>query len=166
MPSVAPLVYPVPISTTLIKRNEVAAEYFDRRAQADLLARYPTSTLESALPPQEKRFVNRFCDPDHRVNNGSVFSLITGGTFDPLGNGRVQRAKQRAKKCGESELSDQELHDAFMGRVVRGRATGTPSRTFPVVGKMLKRDVLYLIIVNLPTEGERVQVMQALSEEE
>ena len=59
-------------------------------------------------------------------------------------------------------MSEREKHDAYMGRKVRGRATGTPSRTLPVVGKMLKKDVLYLCIVNVPSQEEIARVKAIL----
>jgi hypothetical protein len=51
-------------------------------------------------------------------------------------------------------LSKLEKHDAFMGRNVRGRVIGTPSKAIPLLGKLLKRDVQYLVIFNMPVEEE------------
>jgi hypothetical protein len=41
-----------------------------------------------------------------------------------------------------------------MGRNVRGRVIGTPSKAIPLLGKLLKRDVQYLVIFNMPVEEE------------
>ena len=76
--------------------------------------------------------------------------------------GRVQLAKQHGRKHGQEELTEAEKHDAYMGRKVRGRVTGTPSKRLPVIGKLLKKDVLYLIIVNLPSEEEIREVEERL----
>ena len=76
--------------------------------------------------------------------------------------GRVQRAKPYGRKHGQEELTEAEKHDAYMGRKVRGRVTGTPSKTLPVIGKLLKKDVLYLIIVNLPSEEEIREIGERL----
>ena len=114
--------------------------------------------------------VNRYADPDHPVNNGSLFGMLTGGAYDPIGAGRITRAEAKAKKQGETPLTEEERHDALMGRKVRGRVTGTPSKSIPLIGKILHKDVLYLIIVNLPTEQEmedlREQIRKAKREEE
>ncbi|KAF2098893.1 hypothetical protein NA57DRAFT_76127 [Rhizodiscina lignyota] len=170
LPEFAPLVYPsldhaltsqaLPQNT--IQRNYAAVnDYLDRRAQVDFVMSNRDLEFAKALPPQ-KKFVNRFCDPNHPVNSGSLFGLITGGTFDPIAMGRVRRAESKAKRNGEAPLTEQEKHDAYMGRQVRGRVTGTPSKKVPILSKMLKHDVLYLIIVNMPTEAEMEEVRQAL----
>lgn len=178
LPEGAPLIYPAldaalssdnnstaltSQSNALSRNAALIADYLDRRAQADFAAQYPGSKLSANLPPQEKKFVNRFCDPDHPVNSGSIFGLVTGGTWDPIAAGRIRRAENKARKNNESPLTDAERHDAYMGRKVRGRITGTPSKTLPVIGKVLKRDALYLVIVNLPTEREVAEIRDSLT---
>ena len=139
----------------LKRKASIVNEYLDRRSQGDFAVKNPNSKYAAALPAQSKdTYVNRFANPDHRVNNGSIFSLLSGGSVDPIGAGRVRRAEKKAKRKGEPVLSEQERHDAFMGRKVRGRVTGTPSKSIPIVGKMLKKDVLYLFVTNLPSEEE------------
>ena len=64
------------------------------------------------------------------------------------------RAETNAKKNGQPPLTETERHEAYMVRKVRGRVTGTPSKSLPLLGKMLKRDVLYLIIVELPSDEQ------------
>lgn len=51
-------------------------------------------------------------------------------------------------------MTESERHDAYMGRKVRGRVTGTPSKEIPILGKMLRKGVLYLVVVNLPGDEE------------
>jgi hypothetical protein len=185
MPEFAPLIHPaldmvlssssLTTSTTsatenskalsLVKRkSSLVQEYLDRRTQADFAIKNPKSKYTAALGPtaQENAYVNRYANPDHPVNNGSIFALLTGGTFDPIGMGRVQRAEAKARRSGEPPLSEQERHDALMGRKVRGRVTGTPSKSIPVVGKLLKNDALYLLVTNLPTDEEVRAVRQQL----
>lgn len=172
VPDCAPLTYPsldlalTPNTLTktniLAKNRAVVQDYLDRRAQASFITANPTCKIAAALPPPQQPFVNRYCDPNHRVNNGSVFGLLTGGTVDPIGFGRVVKAKHEARKNGEERLTEREIHDAHMGRRVRGRITGTPSKDFPVVGKLFKKNVLYLVIVNLPSSEDVRHVEESL----
>lgn len=148
---------------TLKNRSTFLQDYFDRRAQASFVEQNRGSKLAAALPSAEKQFVNRFADPNHPVNSGSIFGLVTGGTWDPIATGRVRRAEEKARSKDEPPLTPEERHDAYMGRKVRGRVTGTNSRTLPIVGKLLKKNMLYLIIVNLPTQQEIDQVRRMLN---
>jgi hypothetical protein len=175
-PECAPLIYPSldlvaqsneltntksgPLSINL--RSPVVQDYLDRRAQAEFAQNNPNSKLNSTLPPQDKKYVNRFADPDHPVNAGSIYALVSGGTWDPVARSRVRRAESRAKKLGQPPLTDQEKHDAYMGRVVRGKSMGTPSKKIPVIGRILKKDVLYLTIVNLPSAEEMERIKREL----
>lgn len=147
--------------TTTPSRSSIVQDYLDRRAQASFAAQNKNSTLTSTLPPQETKFVNRYADPDHPVNSGSIFGLVTGGTFDPIANGRVRRASRKAKRKGEPPLTAEEKHDAYMGRKVRDRVTGTPSKEMLGLKRFFAGSVLYLVITNLPEgvgvgEGDRV----------
>ena len=94
------------------------------------------------------------------MNSGSIFGLLSGGNFDPIASGRVRRAEKHARKHGQPPLTEEEKHGAYMGRKVRGRVTGTPSKKIPILGKMMKKDVLYLVIVDLPTEQQMTNVRQ------
>lgn len=161
IPDCAPLIYPsldlVLSSNELTKQSSAKAKavnaYLDQRAQTVFQTKNPNSKLTQIAPPQEKPYVNRFADPNHPVNSGSIFGLLTGGAFDPIAAGRVQRAERHARKHGQPPLSDVEKHDAYMGRKVRGRVTGTPSKS-TIIGKMMKKDVLYLVVVDLPTQEQ------------
>lgn len=166
LPECAPLIHPaldVALTSTsltkessIMQRNSsVVNDYLDRRSQDLFASKNPDSKLTAAMPVSSPdSYVNRFANPDHPVNNGSIFALLSGGTFDPIGAGRVRRAEAKAKRKGEEPLTDRERHDALMGRKVRGRVTGTPSKELPLIGKVLKKDVLYLVVVNLPTDEE------------
>ncbi|KAG9780008.1 hypothetical protein KCU88_g3873, partial [Aureobasidium melanogenum] len=173
LPEAAPLVYPaldMVLSSKAVTKTKSGAnikslviqEYLDRRAQADFMHEYPGSKLSTMIQPEPKKPVNRFADPNHPVNSGSIFGLVTGGTWDPVAQGRIRRAEDKAKRNGEPPLTAEERHDAYMGRKVRGRVTGTPSKQLPIIGKSLKKDVLYLAIVNLPTEEELERVQKEL----
>lgn len=145
-------------SPTTISTTTTIQTYLDHRSQTLFKTTNPTSKLSQTYGPQPK-FTNRFCDPNHPVNSGSIFGLISGGTFDPIAAGRVRRAEYHAQRHGGVPLTESERHDAYMGRKVRGRSTGTPSREIPILGKMLKKGVLYLVVVNLPGD-EEVRLMR------
>ena len=150
--------------SVLTKKGAILNDYLDRRAQTEFAVVNPKSKIAAALPSQQSSYVNRFADPNHPVNSGSIFGLFSGGTFDPIAAGRVSRAERNAKNNGQPPLTETERHEAYMGRKVRGRVTGTPSKSLPLLGKILKRDVLYLIIVELPTDEQMREVEKKIQE--
>jgi hypothetical protein len=125
----------------------------DRRAQATYAGTNPDSRLAHAAPPPEKKFASRFADPNHPVNSGSIVSLLTGGNVDPLKGRRTRRAQRKAGRRGE-QLSEQDVQNAQMGRA--------PRRRKGLIGRVLQQDVLYLTIVNMPSESEMREIMQEL----
>ncbi|KAI1621401.1 hypothetical protein EDD37DRAFT_696830 [Exophiala viscosa] len=164
LPEGAPLVYPAletADGTPLGKKGSngirtTAAfldSYLDRRAQARWAAQHPDSQLASMNPPSEKKFVNRFSDPNHPIHSGTIIGPLTGGKWDPVADLRAKRAIRRARRRGV-ELSEAEIWNARMGR---STATG-------VVGRILQRDVLYMIVTNLPTEAEMRAANESLEE--
>ena len=167
LPESAPLIYPAldaaaanAASTDQAlpekKRNALKssgsfiANYLDRRAQAEYAGSNPNSKLAS--PPPSKPFASRYSDPNHPANSGTLLALLTGGHFDPKGRRRVRRAERRARMRGV-HLTDTDLKNAGMGR--------SPMRRQGLIRRVLQQDVLYLTIVNLPTQRE----MDALTRE-
>lgn len=75
------------------------------------------------------QFASKFADPNHSASNGHPISLLTGGYINP------------------TSLGDREQHND---------AGGVRSRAGPVKGiqRLLKQDVLYLTVVNMPSEEE------------
>jgi hypothetical protein len=106
------------------------------------------------LLTRNDQVVNRFCDPDYPVDNGSIFALVTGDAFEPIGAERAHRAESKAKENGKAVLTEAERHDALMRRKTRGRVKGAPSKSIPILGRMLKEDVLYLVRVYFPNPGD------------
>jgi hypothetical protein len=163
LPEAAPLIFPaldrvaddtsaegVKKQTKMKSTQKFVSDYFDRRAQAQYAAENPGSSL---AVPTEKQFASRYSDPNHAVNNGSLISLITGGVVDlktmkqrRKGNKRIRRAVRR----GEPVTDQTALR--------RGGRQG-------LVKKMLQKDVLYLMIVNLPSESERQAGQDAVRNE-
>jgi hypothetical protein len=133
------------------QKSKFLADYLDRRAQAVYASTNPNSQLSA--PPPEKKFASRFSDPNHPINSGSLIALATGGHFDPKAKKRAARAQRRANRRGY-ELSETDLKNAEMGRL--------PRRRKGLIGRVLQQDVLYLTIVNLPSESEMREMMQQL----
>lgn len=107
-------------------------------------------------------FSSRFSDPNHRANSGSLLSLVTGGAINP-GSRQERRAKRNEARAVQQEHRDE-------GRMARGKAPRGPrpdrrqraQKKGGPIKKVLQQDVLYLIIVNLPTEQEVQQSVAQL----
>ncbi|KAL7789098.1 hypothetical protein V8C37DRAFT_386647 [Trichoderma ceciliae] len=159
LPQAAPLIYPdsddnaddgsekeVKKQNKLKSGMNFASDYFDRRAQAKYAAENPGSVL--ATPPSEKQFANKFSDPNHPANSGSIVSLLSGGAID---------LKRGRRISGVTKL-------------VSARGQGTPDDAPPrkrgerksIIKKIVKRDVLYLMIVNLPSDEEMQEGLNAV----
>lgn len=164
LPEGAPLVYPAletadgaPLESTRSNGFRTSPafldSYLDRRAQARWAAQHPSSQLAGMAPPSEKKFVNRFSDPNHPIHSGTIIGPLTGGRFDPVADLRAKHAVWRARRKG-IELNEQEIWNARMGR---STATGP-------IGRILRRDVLYMIVTNLPSEAEMEAANASLKE--
>lgn len=126
----------------LLRNKEFVADYFDRRARADYAGNNPDSALTkaSATVPE---FRNRFADPNHPCNNGHLFSLITGGNYVAQPRGR----RSRLREVGE----DGKLKPRVKQEI---KIRGPISLAMYPVKKIMTPNVLYLTIVNLPTQEE------------
>lgn len=107
--------------------------------------------------------VSRYNDPNHPANSGSLISLITGGAINPAAR---RQARREAKQDWRN--SKREYKDAR--RVARGRAPRGPRRVRrkgqrkTILKKILHKDVLYLLIVNLPSQEEVQQSVTQLEQ--
>lgn len=132
-----------------MSNKEFVADYFDRRAQAKYAAEIPGGKLAAAGGQPE--FYSRYADPNHPASSGSLISLITGGHVNPQAGRnqrRIARRQRRAYRRGEP-ITEQ-----------------TGKRKEGLVRKVLKKDVLYLMIVNLPTDAETQGGRTAVANEE
>ncbi|KAK5004620.1 hypothetical protein LTR16_000154 [Cryomyces antarcticus] len=147
MPDAAPLVFPALDAADteevkgMKKTQKFVAAYLDKRAQATYAAQNPTSSL-TAPRAQSQQFASRYSDPTHPATNGSLVSLVTGGAVNPRARRQEKRDRKRARR--EGWRGQQRIG----GQSVRGRGEKKGVR------KMLQQNVLYLMIVNMPTDEE------------
>lgn len=153
IPESAPLIFPeldaLPENEkeNVFKRSSKRlGDYFDRRAQAKFEKQYPESKLNLH---QEQHFASRFSDPNHPANSGSLIALVSGGAIDTTESDRA-KAERRAQK-----RQYKDARRMARGREPRYDATGLNKRA-PQGGikGLMRSDVLYLMIVNYPTESE------------
>ncbi|ROW04750.1 hypothetical protein VMCG_04838 [Cytospora schulzeri] len=128
-------------------------DYLDRKAQASYELEHQGSSL--TVPSTSRpAFASRYSDPNHPANSGSLISLLTGGAVNPAGRRQERRSAKQDRKAMRREYKDQR-------RIVHGKSPRGPRRVrLPkgqrkgIIKKVLQQDVLYLLIVNLPTEQE------------
>ncbi|TVY43144.1 hypothetical protein LSUB1_G001312 [Lachnellula subtilissima] len=173
------------------KSGKFVADYMDRRAQAKYAGENPGSGLAQTDP----KFRSRFADPNHPANSGNLISLVMGGAIDtsrsqgglggllgklPLGrggggglpgilsdrlgsgSGGIQGALGDRLRQGSQEYGRQNVLQERLG----GRGRGTGGRdSGGFVKKIIQKDVLYMMIVNLPSEEEMQAGVQAVANE-
>ena len=154
-------------------------------------AEHQGSTLASALPP-DRKFASRFGDPNHPVNSGSLISLITGGAIDPKRNendrhgrsrigrghsgggliggvrqefglgGRSRENQDRAREPSYGNRSDLK---GFVKRMLQPVSPSAESLSVMEFSKAnaAEQNMLYLMIVNIPTEEEMAEARDILA---
>ena len=115
----------------LKKSSKFIDEYMDHRAQAEYDHENPNSNLSV---PDQKPFASRYSDPTHPASSGSLISLVTGGHMDTNGRRRDRRAARGPR--------------GPVGRLRKATGTDKP------IKKLIRQDVVYLMIVNLLSEEE------------
>jgi hypothetical protein len=159
LPEAAPLIFPALDSLPEDEREKQGkmkssgkfiADYFDRRAQAKFAGESPHSKLAVGTEPQ---FNSRYADPNHPANSGSLIAMLTGGKMNPKEGRQRRRGARRVRKAVKR---GEQVTDQTSKR--RGGKEG-------MVKRMLKKDVLYLMIVNLPSE-EEIKLGREIVEEE
>lgn len=171
LPEAAPLVYPAidQAAAHAAEGNETTkhenksnklkssaafiADYLDRTAQAEYAGQHSGSKLSVPADPN-KPFASRFADPNHPVNSGSIVSLLTGGTVDPKARRRRRRVERNITVRGEKPLTEEEKMNGGIGRGARKGGNRKRRSRDGLVKRLLGQNVLYLMIVNLPSETE------------
>ncbi|KAF6231925.1 hypothetical protein HO173_009762 [Letharia columbiana] len=101
---------------------------------------HPESTLTAQAAPPNLR--SRFADPNHATKT-HFFTLVTGGKFkaEPLG---ARRRYERAQR-----------------QAAEKRAQGIREQSSK---RLLQENVLYLMVVNMPTEEELLKAKRDIQE--
>ncbi|KAM0310988.1 hypothetical protein ACHAO8_007604 [Botrytis cinerea] len=165
----------------LKRKGNFVSDYMDRRARAQYAAHNPNSFLSTG--PKEK-FTSRYADPNHPASSGNPWSLITGGKFNPpmgkdlvaarmggggfgglgavFGSERSELGRRQAQSDGRigrqrGGNEEQQQHrnnprgmNSFGGL---GRFGG-PDIITKGVKKILGNNILYLVVVNMPSDEE------------
>jgi hypothetical protein len=88
--------------------------------------------------------------------NGSLISLVTGGKIG------AQPKKSLFEKVGDGWNTMRESSNKDAAGTAGAEKPTPQRRKSGLLGKRLQQDVLYLIIVNLPTEEEMKESLEGL----
>ncbi|KAK3722923.1 hypothetical protein LTR37_002068 [Vermiconidia calcicola] len=188
LPEAAPLIFP-DIDDALAKTGpetfkdkakdvqSFVGNYMDRRAHMEYARDDPNSTL--AIPEGQRALKSKLADPEHRMYNSGLVGFVSGGA---LGRDRVLKGERRLQR---REYKDDRRMLKYEQRIARGRGlsrkkerryermleTGSSRRKpqrdkkgiFGTVRKVMQEDVLYLMIVNMPSESELDDAREALA---
>jgi len=148
LPECAPLIFPELDALPGDKKKgkmsqnmDFLTEYFDRRSRAKFAAKNPDSRLNAM---SEDQFASRFSDPNHAANNGGLLNLLSGGNINRptirqrLGDRRADRNAREGGRGGIRQLRQQ------YGPIAVAR-------------KKLHEDVVYMMVVNLPSREEMAE---------
>ncbi|KAL2827388.1 hypothetical protein BDW59DRAFT_160350 [Aspergillus cavernicola] len=160
LPECAPLVFPEVDRAAIRVRDGLepksnfqsgrtwVRDYIDRKSQASFEAEHKGSAV--AVPGSgRKAFTSRYNNPDHPANSGNLLSTLSGGLYKPK-PGLFERAGTAIKESQDKKRAAQGLppSETWKEKWARKKKE-TGSRI-----KILSEDVMYLMIVNMPTEEE------------
>ncbi|KAF4960218.1 hypothetical protein FGADI_1238 [Fusarium gaditjirri] len=157
LPEAAPLIFPTldvlaetdseesrGLKQSMGEKRTYIQDYYDKRAQAQFALNRPDNLL--ANQQEAPKFTSRYADPSHPSNNGSLISLLTGGYVDPT----------KLRRGFKGQASEGQIQGLPSG-AQSDRQPGLPLRYKPVKAArkfLFNEDVLYLMVVNMPTEDE------------
>ncbi|KAK6596585.1 hypothetical protein H4I96_09237 [Botrytis cinerea] len=175
-PEAAPLVFPALDATLantgseeeeklkekLKRKGNFVSDYMDRRARAQYAAHNPNSFLSTG--PKEK-FTSRYADPNHPASSGNPWSLITGGLGglgavfgserSELGRRQAQSDGRIGRQRGGNEEQQQHRNNPRGMNSFGGLGGfGGPDIITKGVKKILGNNILYLVVVNMPSDEE------------
>lgn len=161
IPVAAPLIYPRLDQASeeqkkgwFARGKEFTADYFDRRATAQYLADNPGSTIGSVT--QAPQFESQKGDPGNTPKNAGLRSAITG-TEGRLGGRLRMRRDARAERLDYRRKNQGGIRGAAK-QITKG------NRPTDVVKRVLHPDVIYLMVVRMPSQEEMAAAMRALED--
>ncbi|KAI1291581.1 hypothetical protein F5Y03DRAFT_376377, partial [Xylaria venustula] len=149
-PETAPLVFPVldnlsdaeteKKQNVLKRAGAFVGEYMDSRSRAQWAGQNPDSKM--ANTGRKEQFHSRYSDPNHPASSGDPLALLTGGNLQSFVGGRSRGVFSRGVN-----------HP--VGSVLGG--AGGLGVGAGAVQKIFEKDILYLMIVQLPPQEEIAQ---------
>lgn len=167
---VAPLIYPglddalqqpesmrnESLKQRMSRNKKFVQQYFDRRATAEYAGNNPSAMLTSTSSTSS--FRSKFADPNHPVNNQTTVALVTGGKY-----GHISPGTPGYRETGEDgRLKPENTYDPKLKDV--WGPIGLINWGLHGVTKVLGSDVMYLTIVNMPSEEELAEAKRVLEE--
>ena len=167
LPESAPLIFPE-IDEAQEKGDEgkakqgghFLADYMNRRARAKFEHENPDA--EQLHAGQDREFASRYSDPNHPASSGNPINLITGG--------KVNRptVKERIGGRRQGLMGRRGQRQGILGRGLIGQGrekiTGSqkPGGLVGTARRKMHEDVVYLMVVNLPSDEEMARVKQEM----
>ncbi|KAJ6151659.1 hypothetical protein N7470_007256 [Penicillium chermesinum] len=128
------------------------SDYYDRRSQAEFEYQNPDSKL-CTNNSERIQFASRYSDPNNPASQGSLISLLTGGHVNPRAG--VDKLRQKGRDHQREEANRQLAETGSIERVPYSRVANREG----ILKRVLRQDVLYLMVVNMPTEEELAAVV-------
>ncbi|MCJ1435820.1 hypothetical protein MMC27_005196 [Xylographa pallens] len=151
MPLAASLIYPALDAAANATSDEKQKQNALKKSQ-----KFAGENMESSLSvPQTTEFASRYSDPNHAANNGSLISLVTGGNINP----QPRRDDRRERHSGRREK-----RGGLISSMIRPTSATKGGKKESPIRRLLKKDVLYLMIVNMPTEEELSAAKEMIAE--
>ncbi|KAF7922239.1 hypothetical protein BELL_0255g00010 [Botrytis elliptica] len=150
MPESAELIFPLLETATdeqkvnaMKKAGVWFGEWRDKRSTAKFATENPSTTLVSNAGEQQVPS-SRWADPSHPVNQGGIIGVLSGGHL-----GRTARKERRRERKGLPKDENPK-----------------PQRTgiLKTAKRKLHEDVLYLMIVNMPSD-EEMKIVTSMAKE-
>lgn len=145
-------------------------DYLDRRARARYAAENAGDILTT---PANQGFTNRYLDPNHAATNSGLIGLISGGTID---SDPEARRRRKEKRIDEEERRVLDEYHSRMEQIQNQRQSARETerqlrrceedyaprlkvyrdqrKALEGGERHIKKDILYLTIVNMPSDGE------------
>ncbi|KAJ5918222.1 hypothetical protein N7454_010597 [Penicillium verhagenii] len=145
------------------------SDYLDRRARSKYISENGTDVLSG---PAGRGFSNRYLDPNHPAVNGGLIGLLSGGVLSPSPE---QRAQKKASRIDDEEKRVLDEYNDRRERIFNDRRSQSETdrelrrlekdyeprleqfrqkrRALEGGNRSIKSNILYLTIVNLPSEA-------------
>ncbi|KAJ5426682.1 hypothetical protein N7465_001752 [Penicillium sp. CMV-2018d] len=156
-------------------------DYLDRRARAKYAAENGNDVLSG---PAGRGFSNRYLDPNHPAVNGGLIGVLSGGVLSPSPE---QRAQKEARRIDSEERRVLDEYNDRRERILNDRRSQSETdrelrrlekdyeprlepfrkkrRALEGGKRSIKSNILYLTIVNLPSDATLAAASSNLEQE-